>query len=203
MQPRPKRGRPSETDRHHVSLVALRLFERRGFDHVTMDDVAEAASVSRRTLFRLFPSKADLAWDGLNEALEAVKRRAVPLVRTPSPLAAIVDGIFTPTLSGLDDPAVAKLARRRLKLIAKSPALLHHQSLDAIQTVIAKIVARSAPSGSPPATLIARSIVAVGFAAVLWWAEHGGKMTAEETVRAALFAMSGASDAPKRTRRGA
>jgi AcrR family transcriptional regulator len=46
MQPRAKRGRPQEVDPRHVSRVALQLFERRGFDQVTMDEIAEAASVT-------------------------------------------------------------------------------------------------------------------------------------------------------------
>ena len=39
--------------------TALQLFATRGFREVTIDDVAEAAGVSARTLFRYFPSKDD------------------------------------------------------------------------------------------------------------------------------------------------
>ncbi len=60
MHPEPKGGRPLEVDRQKVSLLALSLFEKRGFDDVTMDEIATAAEISRRTLFRAFPSKADL-----------------------------------------------------------------------------------------------------------------------------------------------
>ena len=60
-------GRPRTIDPDAVSLVALRMFDDQGFDAVSMDDVAAAAGVSRRSLFRLFPSKAALVWGGLDE----------------------------------------------------------------------------------------------------------------------------------------
>jgi AcrR family transcriptional regulator len=40
-------------------VCAQRLTDERGFDGFTMDDLAEAAGLSRRTLFNYFPSKAD------------------------------------------------------------------------------------------------------------------------------------------------
>ncbi len=43
-----------------ISDAALRLFGERGFDAVSITEVAEAANVSRRTLFAYFPTKEDL-----------------------------------------------------------------------------------------------------------------------------------------------
>ena len=42
--------------------AATQLFLGQGFDASTMDQVAESAGVSRRTLFRYFPSKVDLVF---------------------------------------------------------------------------------------------------------------------------------------------
>ena len=41
----------------------MRLFADRGFDAVTMDDVAAASGASRRTVYRHFPTKADLVFE--------------------------------------------------------------------------------------------------------------------------------------------
>ena len=43
--------------------MAMDLFAERGFDNVTMDDVAAAAGASRRTVYRHFPTKGDLVFE--------------------------------------------------------------------------------------------------------------------------------------------
>lgn len=44
----------------------MRLFDTSGYDGTSMDDIAVAAGVSRRSLFRYFPVKAALIWDGFD-----------------------------------------------------------------------------------------------------------------------------------------
>jgi AcrR family transcriptional regulator len=178
-----------------VSLVALRLFERNGFDRVTMDEIAAAASVSRRTLFRLFPSKSDLAWDGLRDMRDAVKLRAASLARAGRRLNLIVDELFVPILRQLDDPEAARIARRRLRLLAGAPALLNHPILQEIEDVIARTLKASARRDGTPPSLVARALVAATFGALLWWAEHGRGMSALDAARAALQAIAVANDA--------
>jgi AcrR family transcriptional regulator len=191
VQPDPprKRGRPREVDHLQLSLVALRLFERRGYERVTMDEIARTASVSRRTLFRAFPSKADLVWDGLDQVLAAAKVEARRRGRGGPPLPRLVEEVFSATLHQLDDPATAGLARRRLRVIARAPGLLDHQTLRELQEVVVRMVARRAAPGDPPPALVARALVAVGFASVLWWAEQGGRLTASEALHGAFVAL--------------
>lgn len=45
-----------------LSRVALRLFHEHGFEAATIDAIAAAAGISRRTYFRYFESKNDVAW---------------------------------------------------------------------------------------------------------------------------------------------
>ena len=53
-----------ETTRRRIGRIAVDLFLRRGFQETTVDEIAEAAGVSRRTVFRHFETKGDalLAW---------------------------------------------------------------------------------------------------------------------------------------------
>jgi AcrR family transcriptional regulator len=44
---------------HRITVCAQRLTDERGLDGFTMDELAETAEVSRRTLFNYFPSKVD------------------------------------------------------------------------------------------------------------------------------------------------
>jgi len=64
VQPEPQHrvGRRRSTSWEHISNVAIDLFAKRGFDEVSVDDVAEAAGIARRTLFRYYPSKNALPW---------------------------------------------------------------------------------------------------------------------------------------------
>ena len=59
---RPRSGRPPATTRAELEKVAFRLFEQNGFDETSVDQIAEAAGIARRTSFHYSPSTADLVW---------------------------------------------------------------------------------------------------------------------------------------------
>ncbi len=62
MVPQPRVGRRRSTTPNHISDVAIELFAARGFTDVSVDDVAQAAGISRRTLFRYYASKNAIPW---------------------------------------------------------------------------------------------------------------------------------------------
>lgn len=75
-----RRTRKRLATRQAISDVATRLFLERGFDRVTIDEIAEAADVGRMTVFNHFPRKEDMFFDREQEvhdlAFEAVRSRA-------------------------------------------------------------------------------------------------------------------------------
>jgi AcrR family transcriptional regulator len=73
------RERKKQQTRQHIFEAARRLFDRRGFDAVTVAEVAREADVSEVTVFNYFPTKEDLFYGGMQffeeELLEAVRTR--------------------------------------------------------------------------------------------------------------------------------
>ncbi|MBV9089837.1 MAG: mycofactocin system transcriptional regulator [Mycobacteriaceae bacterium] len=66
-------GRRRSTTRHHITDVAIDLFASRGFDQVSVDDVAEAAGIARRTLFRYYASKNAIPWGDFDAHLQHLR----------------------------------------------------------------------------------------------------------------------------------
>jgi DNA-binding transcriptional MocR family regulator len=61
--------RPPATSREELERVAMLLFSEHGFDATTVDDIAAAAGIGRRTFFRYFGSKNDVVWGRFAEGL--------------------------------------------------------------------------------------------------------------------------------------
>jgi TetR/AcrR family transcriptional regulator, regulator of mycofactocin system len=73
MEEQPRVGRRRSTTREHISDVALRLFGDRGFSEVSVDDVAHAAGISRRSLFRYYASKNAIPWGDFDAHLQHLR----------------------------------------------------------------------------------------------------------------------------------
>jgi mycofactocin system transcriptional regulator len=121
-----KQGRPAVTTREELELIALQLFAERGFDSTTVDDVADAAGIGRRTFFRYFPSKNDVVWGDWDMALQSFGKE----------LAAIPPDV--PLLEGLREavkafnllPEGAEAQHRvRMAMVLHTPALQAHSTL--------------------------------------------------------------------------
>lgn len=72
--------------RRHISTVATQLFVTRGFDNVTIDEIAAAAGVGRMTVFNHFPRKEDLFFDRTDEVRELVQNIFLSESTNVSPL---------------------------------------------------------------------------------------------------------------------
>ena len=67
--PAPTRGRPPRTSHDQLANTALTLFVRDGFEETTLDDIAAAVGVGRRTLFRYYASKNAIPWGDFDNHL--------------------------------------------------------------------------------------------------------------------------------------
>jgi AcrR family transcriptional regulator len=68
---RPRRGRPRDPDAEpRIRRYAVQLLLERGFDGMTVDDVAEAAGVGKATIYRRWASKELLASDAMAQMFD-------------------------------------------------------------------------------------------------------------------------------------
>jgi mycofactocin system transcriptional regulator len=74
-------GRRRTTTQDHITDVALDLFATYGFGAVSVDDVAQAAGIARRTLFRYYSSKNAIPWGDFDSHLRHFR---VLLERAPA-----------------------------------------------------------------------------------------------------------------------
>lgn len=80
------RSRKREATRRRLTRSAQRLFAEQGFDRTTVDEIAAAAGLSRRTFFHYFEAKEDVVlsrFDDLERALlDAIRTapRALPIL---------------------------------------------------------------------------------------------------------------------------
>ncbi|MEU8822827.1 TetR/AcrR family transcriptional regulator [Streptomyces sp. NPDC048636] len=80
------RERKKRQTRQYISDVATGLFLERGFDAVTIAEIAEAAEVSVNTVYNYFPAKEDLFFDREQDMVEGPSRCV--LARRPGESAA-------------------------------------------------------------------------------------------------------------------
>jgi AcrR family transcriptional regulator len=83
------RERKKRQTREAIAQAAADLFAQRGFDAVTVEDVAQAADVSRQTVFNYFSSKEQMLFDRDAE----IERALVTAVRDRGPGTSLV-GVF-------------------------------------------------------------------------------------------------------------
>jgi len=166
----PGPGRPPRTSAREIEVAALDLFSRYGFDATTVEEIAAAAGVSRRTFFRYFPSKADVLWGQFDAEVDTLRR----LLEETSP--------SLPLMTAIREAVVAANAyrpedipelRTRMSLVNEVPELFANAAVhyDAWEHAISEFVARRA--ACPPDSLypltIARATLATCRAAYDIW----------------------------------
>jgi mycofactocin system transcriptional regulator len=155
------RGRPVATSHAQIEAAAFRLFAQRGFEAVTMSDIAAEVGVGRRTLFRYFESKNDIPWGQFDRTLDAF--RAI-LAQTPDSVP-LAEAVQSAVLRFNDYPDDSDPTHRdRMRLILETPALQAHSVLRYAEWrgVIAEYVAER--TGQPATDTLPRTVGSVALA---------------------------------------
>ncbi|MFI1070307.1 TetR family transcriptional regulator [Streptomyces puniciscabiei] len=140
------RERKKQRTREALLRAALELFTSQGYEHTTVDEIAEAVDVSQRTFFRYFAGKEDAAF-----AVQAMtEARFVEAVRARPPHEAPLEALRQAVLEGWDgiretvESAVpVELYVRMYRTIESTPALLaaHLRRSAATEETIARLLA--------------------------------------------------------------
>jgi AcrR family transcriptional regulator len=124
--PRGLRERKKGRTRELIADTALRLFIERGFDEVSVAEIAEAAEVDAKTVYNHFPTKPELVYQRLetfeNGLLTAVRERkhGESILSAFTRFALGVHGL-------LGDPAASRQLEQASRMISDSPVLLAHE----------------------------------------------------------------------------
>jgi TetR/AcrR family transcriptional regulator, regulator of mycofactocin system len=148
-------GRRRSTTWDHISNVAIDLFAAHGFDEVSVDDVAHAAGIARRTLFRYYPSKNALPWGDFDAHLEHMR----DLLAGLDPDVPIGDALRTALLAfnSFDENETAR-HRQRMRVILETAALQAYSMTmyAGWRAVVAAFVARRL--GAKPEDLLPQTV---------------------------------------------
>jgi mycofactocin system transcriptional regulator len=168
-------GRRRATSRAELEQAAFALFAARGFEGTTVDEIAAAAGIGRRTFFRYFPSKNDIPWGAFEDELERMRVR----LKACPPEVPLADALRVALIDfNRVAPAQVPLHRRRMELILRVPTLLAHSTLRfaAWREVVAEFVAER--TGRRPDDLapqaIAHAVLGVAIAAYEHWLDDPG-----------------------------
>jgi AcrR family transcriptional regulator len=149
------RERKKQRTRQLIAETARRLFAERGFEHVTVTEIAREADVSPATVFNYFPTKEDLFYS----RLEAFEEELLTAVRERTEGRSVIDafGDFLLGQGGvlaIDAPGADEQIRTITRIITESPALLarERQVFDRYAQTLAALLAEE--TGAEPGDVV-------------------------------------------------
>ncbi|MGY4712306.1 mycofactocin system transcriptional regulator [Mycolicibacterium sp. CBM1] len=166
-------GRRRSTTQDHIADVALDLFGTYGFGSVSVDDVAQASGIARRTLFRYYSSKNAIPWGDFDSHLQHFHR----LLEGAAPGTAVSTALRAALLAfNTFDESETERHRQRMRVILQTPELQAYSMTmyAGWRGVVAEFVA--ARTGATPTDLIPQSVawlmLGVALSAYEYWLAH-------------------------------
>ncbi|HJQ46757.1 MAG TPA: TetR family transcriptional regulator [Amycolatopsis sp.] len=191
--PRSRAGRTTAGRRqlrHSLTVAAIDLFLDQGYEATTVDEIASAAGVGRRTFFRYFRSKDDAIFPNHEEVLHDIERVFATADAKQNPLEVVCAGVGLVLDFYLSDPDVS-VKRYALTRTVSSLRDREVASVDRYQRVFAQFLReRFVAAGDPHADLrgsVAAAAVAAAHNHVLRrWLRSGGREDAHAHAKEAF-----------------
>ena len=114
------RARKKLLVRDVIEQIALGLFDRRGYDATTVEEIAADVGISPRTFFRYFPSKEDVVFAHHADALARLRNVLDERLRTGG---SVIAAVRAAVLALREDADRRELEAARLRVIRVTPAL--------------------------------------------------------------------------------
>jgi AcrR family transcriptional regulator len=114
------RARKKLLVRDVIEQIALGLFDRRGYDATTVEEIAAEVGISPRTFFRYFPSKEDVVFAHHADALARLRNVLDERLRTGG---SVIAAVRAAVLALQEDADRRELEAARLRVIRVTPAL--------------------------------------------------------------------------------
>jgi AcrR family transcriptional regulator len=191
------RERTRRVIQKEITEAAERLFVERGYEATTIEHIAEAVGMSRRTLYRYFSTREDVVLGKFDvvadEVLDALRARPVG-----EPVWASLRHSFDGLIAHLDDAGNTELAEPMQRILFGTPDLLarYLEKLERVQGAAELVVReRAATAGAPwadddptPRAVVAAAVGCV-LAAQHAWLAGGAKETFAVMVDRAMAAV--------------
>lgn len=171
------RERKKRATRQALHGAALRLVAERGFDDVTIEDIAAAADVSPRTFFNYFGSKEDVIVNPDPDRVERLRALLASHTSADEQPLDVIESVLLASLDELTDRREEWLLR--LRLVREIPALTprHLAAYDAMERALIDDVVRrtgiDASSDVLPVLVGSASMAALRSAIARWGAGDG------------------------------
>ncbi|WP_067135558.1 TetR/AcrR family transcriptional regulator [Microtetraspora malaysiensis] len=135
------RERKKQETRQQISDTASWLFMQRGFDTVTVAEIAEAAGVSTKTVFNYFPRKEDLFLDRIPEATDLIARTVRERPADMEPLTALRQAAVRLVREGHPLGGIGEGYEHFARVVVNSPALRARvrEFVDEVEDLLAKL----------------------------------------------------------------
>jgi AcrR family transcriptional regulator len=193
------RERKKLATRRSLRRAALDLIAERGFAHVTVEDIAEAADVSPRTFFNYFPSKEAALFGAEPDEAAALRER----VAREAPGEPVLAALRTIVASGVEARA-AELAElggdpadwlNRMKEFRTDPHLRAAQAaqMAKVERALVEGIAErlgTDPERDPYPGLLAAVVAGVFRSSLTFWAASGGTVPPRQLAELAFQALA-------------
>jgi AcrR family transcriptional regulator len=158
-----------------MELVAAAgaLFRERGYDATSIDDITSVANCSRRTFFRYFASKEDVAFGDAPERLKDLRRQLSASESADDRLATVCALLREHAIAFAEEPAT----RASVDLWSREPVLQRRLAEFVLSSEEALAAYLMAGGGSGRETRIVARVVAASLCGVVYVALRSGAQT--------------------------